>query len=98
MDSRAAKEPAPSREQLDELEKQLRPVIAKFLEEPADVTIVAITCAPVLDDPAGASVLRFEVKVRGQDISSEQEKKVAQLLRTANDEQIAKAKAEAPVY
>ncbi len=87
-----------TRAQLDELERNLRPVIAKVLEEPVNDTTVAITCTPVRDDPDGASVMRFEVKVRGQSITAEQEEKVAKLLSTPTDEKIVKAKTSPPVY
>ncbi len=71
-----------TREQLDELERGLRPVIARFLAEPATDTEVMITCTPVRDDPAGASIMRVEVKVRGQVISSDQEEMLTRLLST----------------
>jgi hypothetical protein len=82
-----------TREQLDELERALRPVIAKFLDEAVSDTTVAITCTPVRDDPDGASVMRFDVKVRGESITPEQEEKVARLLRSSGDPNIVKAKA-----
>ena len=81
-----------TRAQLDELERALRPVIAKFLEEPVDDTTVAITCTPVRDDPDGASVMRFEVQVRGESITPEQEERVSRLLRSSGDPNIVKAK------
>lgn len=88
-----------TREQLNELERNLRPVIAKLLGEPVSDTSVFITCTPVLDDPDGASVMRFEIRVRGQEISSEQEEKVSKLLRTpSTEERIVKAKTVPPVY
>lgn len=101
MDSRGVKGPTPkepqvTREQLDELEQRLGPVIAKFLGEPAGDTTVAITCTPVRDDPDGASIMRFEVKIRGVPIPQEQEEKVARLLG-GSDPNIVKAKAD-PVY
>ena len=97
MDRRGVKPPQGceepvTREQLDELEKNLRPVIAKFLEEPEADTTVAITCTPVRDDPDGASVMRFDVMVRGEPISYEQEQRLSQLLRSSDSQKIVKAK------
>ena len=90
-------EPLVTRTQLDELEQSLRPLIAKVLGEPLPDTTVAITCTPVRDDPDGAAMMRFEVKVRGQDISPEQEEKVAKLLSRGTDEKIVKTKTIPPV-
>jgi hypothetical protein len=81
-----------TREQLDQLEQDLRPLIAKFLEEPELDTAVTITCAPVMDDPDGAALMRFEVKVRGKNIDPEQEEKVSKLLLNSGVGQIVKAK------
>ncbi len=101
MDRRGTKPPHEcdpmTRAQLDELERRLTPVIARFLEEPVDDTTVAIMCTPVHDDPDGASIMRFEVKVRGEPISEEREQKLAKLLCSESEPNIVKAKP-GPVY
>jgi hypothetical protein len=86
-----------TKEQLAELAQSLRPVIAQGLEESVADTTVAITCTPVVGDPDGAAVLSFEVRVRGQNISPEQEEDVAKLLRTSGVGQIVKRKSQPPV-
>ena len=67
-----------STEQLQQLSSMLQPVIAKYLEEPVVDTTVSITCTPINeDDPDGASIMSFDVKVRGHGISPEQEEMIA---------------------
>jgi hypothetical protein len=71
-----------TQEQLDELAAMLTPTVARLLDEPAGDTTVSITCVQVhsSDD---ASIMRVEVRVRGAEISAEQEAKVAAFLAPA---------------
>ncbi len=67
-------------EQVSQLAESLRPYIAKLLKEAVADTTVGITCIPILEDPHGAARMRFEIKVRGQVISPQQEQEVANFL------------------
>jgi len=58
-----------SQVQLEHLAALLRPGIARTLGEPAEETVICITSSD-------ANLLRFEVRVRGQEISPEQETRV----------------------
>ena len=72
-----------SEEQLRTLSRMLQPVIARCLEEPVEDTTVEITCTPVdAEEPDGASIMSFQVRVRGVDATLEQEERISQLLRT----------------
>jgi hypothetical protein len=81
MDRRADANFPITRTQIDELERHLRPVIARFMSEPETDTSVSIICIPVRDDPNGAAIMRFEVQVRGKPITSEDEQRIAHFLR-----------------
>ncbi len=73
-------------EQLAHLSHMLRPIIADFLKEPVGDTMVKITCTPVADDPKGASVMRFQIQIRGEDLSPEREAQVTKLLASGPEE------------
>jgi hypothetical protein len=67
-------------EQVNQLAESLRPYIAKLLKEPVADTTVDILCIPILEDRHGLARMRFEIKVRGQDILPQQEREVALFL------------------
>jgi hypothetical protein len=74
-----------TQQQLDEMAEALRPYIAEFLKIPPADTTVAISCTPVVAEgaPAGAAIMRFDVRVRGEPLSADQDAKVRHFIQTS---------------
>lgn len=71
-----------TQEQCDELAALMRPGIAKLIEESIEDTTISITCSSMPEaDPNGPSVMRFEIRVRGEVLSSEREHRVAKFFQ-----------------